>query len=333
MLIDIDLSSASVLVVGHKFDAQWAAARLKDRVVDIELVTDAAKAVAEFGASRAAFLVDASGGDAEWKAPLRELSRGRVVFPLMPAPAGGHIVLVGAGPGDPRLHSVRARYELFCADIVFVDRLAGNENVELMQSLAPAAQIVDVGKEPDQHRVGQREIEQRMLTAARAGLYVVRLKGGDPFVFGRGSEELVAAREAGIPVTVVPGITSAVAVPEAVGIPVTEREIAASFTVLSGHEPLSSQECEHLVGLGGTIVILMGVRTFEPTMQTLVAAGMDPQTPFVIIERGYAPTQRVVRGVVGEATACAVEQRPASPAVIVIGAVTDIPALRGLFED
>lgn len=332
MLIDIDLSAATVLVAGHKFDTQWAAARLRDRVGQLDLVTDPAEAVAEFGSSDAAFLVDASAGEAAWREPIAALSAGRVVFPLTPAPAGGRIVLVGGGPGDPGLHSVRARYELFCADIVFVDRLAGSEEWELIEPLAPAAQIVDVGKRPGRHRATQQEIEARMLTAARAGLYVVRLKGGDPFVFGRGGEEVAAASEAGIPVTVVPGVTSAVAVPESVGIPVTQRGVATSFTVISGHEPFSPEECEHLAGLGGTVVVLMGVRTFEPSMRGLVAAGMDPQTPFAVIERGFTPTRRVVRGVIGQAAAVANAERLANPAVIVVGAVTDLPALRGVID-
>lgn len=160
-----------------------------------------------------------------------------------------------------------------------------------------------------------------MVDRARAGETVVRLKGGDPYVFGRGSEEVLAARAAGIPVRVVPGITSAVSVPAAAGIPVTHREVSRLFTVISGHVPLTASECEHLAGLGGTIVVLMGIGTMHQTMTGLRQAGMTPDMPVAVVERGYSMNQRTTCSTLGEATSAATLAGCSNPAVLVIGEV------------
>ncbi|WP_417235441.1 uroporphyrinogen-III C-methyltransferase [Arthrobacter sp.] len=230
----------------------------------------------------------------------------------------GRVTLVGGGPGPDDLLTLRALEALRAADVVFYDRLGPHLN---LAALTGGAELVDVGKRPGHHPVVQSEIECRMVDAARAGHHVVRLKGGDPFVFGRGGEEVASCVEAGIEVTVVPGITSAVSVPAAAGIPVTHRDVSHLFTVVSGHAPLSVAEYEHLAGLGGTIVVLMGVGTLPQLMAGLAKAGMDGATPVAIVERGYSDSQRTtvsdLSGIVMAATAA----RCKSPAVLVIGDV------------
>ena len=319
-----------MIVAGPAPAVEWAAARIGTSAAGVVRVTTAASDASANPDELAAcsVLVDVTGGSAEWASTTSDLARGRVVVRLPPPRPGGRIVLVGGGPGDASLQTVRAREELFAADVVFTDRLVTHDDHELIRAVAPAARIVDVGKLPGHHRVPQRDIEALMVREARAGGYVVRLKGGDPFVFGRGGEEVAAARAAGVPVEVVPGITSAVSVPEVAGIPVTQRAVSHAFTVISGHDPLTEAECAHLVGLGGTIVVLMGVATFVQSVSGLLAAGLDPATPFAVVERGYTPAQRVVRGVVLQAADLVTAHRVEAPAVIVIGAVADLPELR-----
>lgn len=323
VLCNIDLTGATALVVGPAREAQWAAARVKALAATTEVITDPH---AEYTGA-ASVLVDATGGASDWLDAVGRLGSGRVRVPVDVPQPKGCIVLVGGGPGDALLHTVRARLELFRADQVFTDRLVTHDDHELIRSLAPAATVVDVGKTPGHHRVPQREIESRMIAAAREGHYVVRLKGGDPFVFGRGGEEVIAAREAGVPVTVVPGITSSIAVPEVAGVPVTHRQVSHAFTVISGHQVFSPAEAEHLAGLGGTIVVLMGVATFPESAAALLSAGLDPQTPFVVLEKGFTADSRAVRGVMGQAAEVVSTHGIASPAVIVIGAVAAIEGL------
>lgn len=322
--IDIDLQTATVVVIGPEREANWAVKRFAPLAAETIVVDDPAAVPA--GGS---VLVDVTGGAAKWAEAVAALRVGRVTVCLDVPDNGGQIVLVGAGPGHHDQQSVAVRRELFNADVVFTDRLATYDDHVTIARLAPAARIVDVGKLPGAHRVPQREIEARMLQAAQAGDYVVRLKGGDPFVFGRGGEEVAAAVEAGIEVRVLPGITSAVAVPESVGIPVTHRGVARAFTVVSGHEPLTEEQSRGLVQAGGTIVVLMGVATMVRSMAALVAAGMDPDTPFAVVERGFTDEERVVRGVVGQVEAFVERESPAAPAVIVIGGVADVSLLQG----
>lgn len=235
--------------------------------------------------------------------------------------ATGRITLVGGGPGPADLLTLRAARALAAADVVYFDRLGPTED---LAELAPCATFVDVGKTPGHHKVPQEEIQERMVDDARAGLHVVRLKGGDPFVFGRGGEEMAAAVAAGIPVTVVPGVSSAVAVPGAAGIPVTHRNVSHLFTVVSGHAPLAVHEYRHLAGLGGTIVVLMGIGTLPQLVVGLRLAGLPNVTPVAVVERGFSHTQRTTTATLGSIVSAASTCR--NPAVIVIG---DVVALAG----
>ncbi|QTX04481.1 uroporphyrinogen-III C-methyltransferase [Agromyces archimandritae] len=235
----------------------------------------------------------------------------------------GRVTLVGGGPGREDLLTVAAVRALAGAEVVLYDRLAPHEH---LAELAPRAELVDVGKRPGHHAIPQHEIERLLVEHALAGRRVVRLKGGDPYVLGRGGEELAACRAAGIPVDVVPGVTSAVAVPGAAGIPLTHRGISCMFTVVSGHAPLSDAELGHLAGLGGTIVVLMGMTTLPATAAGLVRAGMAAGTPVAIVERGFQAGQRTTVAELGDVVARAAAVRAASPAIIVIGEVVRLAA-------
>lgn len=224
------------------------------------------------------------------------------------------VALVGGGPGDPGLITTRGRRLLAQADVVVVDRLAPRA---LLEGLDPDVLVIDVGKTPDHHPVPQHEINALLVEHARAGRRVVRLKGGDPYVFGRGGEEAQACVAAGVPVEVVSGVTSAISVPAAVGIPVTHRGLARGFTVLTAHEDLSSVPTDE----AHTLVLLMGVGRLDRTCAALLAAGRPPGTPVAVVEDGYGPRQRVTVGTLeGIAErARAVGVRP--PAVTVVGGV------------
>ncbi|WP_158862130.1 uroporphyrinogen-III C-methyltransferase [Leifsonia sp. AG29] len=230
----------------------------------------------------------------------------------------GSVTLVGGGPGDPELLTIAAARALAEADVVLYDRLAPHE---VLAELAPQARLVDVGKQPGHHPVPQQEIERLLVDHALGGAAVVRLKGGDPFVFGRGAEEAEACRRAGVPVRVIPGVTSAIAVPGAAGIPVTHRSATRMFTVVSGHAPLSPGELEHLAALDTTIVILMGVTNLPSITAGLARFGMDPEMPVAIIERGFSARQRTTFGDLRTILTEAARAGVGSPAVVVIGEV------------
>ena len=232
----------------------------------------------------------------------------------------GSITLVGGGPGDPGLITAAGLHALAHADVIYADRLAP----AVTDELAPGVRVVPVGKRPGHHPVPQSEIQTQMIEAALAGETVVRFKGGDPFVFGRGGEELLACREAGVDVHVIPGITSAVAVPENAGIPVTFRELSRSFTVVSGHDPLDENELEHLAGLsrsGATIVLLMGMATLPQTVSGLARHGLAGETPLAVLEKGFSPEERSTYTTLATAVVDAAAAGCASPAVTVIGPV------------
>ncbi|WP_350349657.1 uroporphyrinogen-III C-methyltransferase [Agromyces sp. G08B096] len=233
----------------------------------------------------------------------------------------GRVTLVGGGPGAEDLLTLRAVRALESADVVLYDRLAPHAT---LGTLAPRARLVDVGKRPGHHALPQSEIEALMVGLALEGRHVVRLKGGDPYVLGRGGEEVLACRRAGIPVEVVPGVTSAVAVPSAAGIPLTHRGVSHLFTVISGHAPLDEETLGHLAGLGGTIVILMGVNTLPSLTAGLVRHGLPADLPLAIVERGFQPGQRTTVTDLGGAVAAAARARAVSPAVIVIGEVVGL---------
>ncbi|WP_336852868.1 uroporphyrinogen-III C-methyltransferase [Sinomonas albida] len=258
----------------------------------------------------------ATNDDGEW-APVVDHYR-RAGVPIVREPAAGargHVTLVGGGPGSRGLLTVDAVEALRDADVVLFDRLAPWRELERLTT----AQLVDVGKLPGHHKVPQGEINRLLVEFAKAGSNVVRLKGGDPFVFGRGGEEAAACAEAGVPLRVVSGISSSIAVPAAAGIPVTHREVSHCFTVISGHAPLTASEHEHLAGLGGTIVVLMGVANLPHLASGLRRAGMPLDTPVAVVERGHQAGQRTTVTELGRAeadtSACG------NPAVIVIGDV------------
>lgn len=229
----------------------------------------------------------------------------------------GFVALVGGGPGDPGLLTTRGRRLLAEADVVVVDRLAPHG---VLAELDPDVEVIDVGKMPDHHPIPQHEINALLVERAQQGKIVVRLKGGDPYVFGRGGEELIACREAGIPVEVVPGVTSAISVAAAAGIPVTHRGVARSFSVVTGHEELSS--LPHV--RDHTIVMLMGVKRLAQTCTDLISQGHDPDTPAAIVERGYSPTQRVTVGTLATLASAAAVVGASSPAITIIGDVVTL---------
>jgi uroporphyrin-III C-methyltransferase len=225
---------------------------------------------------------------------------------------------VGGGPGSDDLITVGGARALAEANVVLYDRLAPHDH---LATLAPGAVLIDVGKQPGHHAISQQDIERLLVEHALAGSRVVRLKGGDPYVFGRGSEEVTACHAAGVPVTVIPGVSSAIAVPAAAGIPLTHRGVSHLFTVVSGHALLTDTELEHLAGLGGTIVVLMGVANLVPIVQGLARFGLGSDVPVAIIERGYSTEQKTTISTVGTAVTDAATARVGSPAVLVIGEV------------
>ncbi|MEU8162987.1 uroporphyrinogen-III C-methyltransferase [Micromonospora parva] len=234
----------------------------------------------------------------------------------------GRVALVGAGPGDPELITVKGWRLLTEADVVVADRLVPGL---LLDELRPDVELVDASKIPYGPSRAQEEINQILVDRALAGAVVVRLKGGDPYVFGRGGEELLACAAAGVPVTVVPGVTSSIAAPAAAGIPVTHRGVAHEFTVVSGHlapdSPASLVRWDALAGLHGTLVILMGLKNLAAITATLIAHGRPPQTPAAVVQEATTGTQRVLRSTLGEVAAdlLAADLRP--PAVVVVGDV------------
>lgn len=237
----------------------------------------------------------------------------------------GMVYLVGSGPGGCDLLTIRAREVIDQADVILYDQLPGEE---VLASLPENAELIDVGKYGDRHTREQDEIEHLMIRKAQEGKRVVRLKGGDPFMFGRGGEELETCRDHGVMVEVVPGVTSAIAVPASVGIPVTHRKWASQVTVITGNEDPTKEESaidwEWLARSRGTIVILMGVKNLPVIAETLIRFGRDPTTPVAVIERGLRPDQRETVGTltdIGERSAAA-GVRP--PAVIVIGGVVEM---------
>ena len=232
----------------------------------------------------------------------------------------GKVILVGAGPGDPGLITLRGVRALGQADLVLYDRLA---NPALLAHVAPGVEVRYVGKEPDTPGERQANVNQVLVSEAKQGKTVVRLKGGDPFVFGRGGEELEALVEAGIPFEVVPGVTSAVAAPAYAGIPVTHRGLAAAFTVVSGSEdpdkPGPPLDWAALAKTPGTLTLLMGVRRLGEITAALVRHGRAADTPAAVIQWGTLPAQRTVRGTLADIAERAAGAGVGSPAVTVIG--------------
>ena len=229
----------------------------------------------------------------------------------------GSVALVGGGPGDTGLITVRGRRLLGQADVVVADRLGPRE---LLNELAPDVRVIEVGKTPGHHPVPQSEINRILVDEALAGHRVVRLKGGDPYVLGRGGEEAEFCRRHGVEVEVVAGVTSAISVPAAAGIPVTHRGLAKGFSVVTGHEELSEVPArpDH------TVVLLMGVGQLRESASALGKAGLPEDTPVGIVENGYLPNQRVTIGTLGTIADQAEATGVANPAVIVIGDVVRV---------
>lgn len=235
----------------------------------------------------------------------------------------GWVALVGGGPGDEGLLTTRARVLLAAADVVVVDRLAPRS---VLATLPEDVLVIDVGKTPGHHPVGQDAINDLLVEHAHAGRGVVRLKGGDPYVLGRGGEEARACEAAGIPVEVVPGVTSALAVPAAVGIPVTHRGLARGFSVVTGHDELPDLP----IGNDHTVVILMGVVGLRRSVATLLAAGRAGDCPAAVVEDGFGPGERITVAPLHRLADAAEAAGVRSPAVVVIGdVVTLAPAWPG----
>lgn len=239
-----------------------------------------------------------------------------------PPATPGTVHLVGVGPGDAGMLTLRAAHLLSTADLVAHDKLVPDEVLALAR---PGAQLVDVGRRAGGAYIGRDAVDELLRDAARSGRAVVRCKGGDPFVFGRGAEEAAALAEAGIPVEVVPGVTSAVAVPAAAGIPVTLRGVAPGVAIVTGHEdptkPGEQLDLDALAGFGGTLVVLMGRRTLPRLVERLLAAGRSPDTPAAVVARGGWSDQVLAEGTLATIVAAADAAEVPTPAVVVIGDV------------
>ncbi len=235
------------------------------------------------------------------------------------------VVLVGGGPGDPELVTIAARNALASADVVVADRLAPRE---LLDELSPEVELVDVAKLPRGRSASQDEINRVIVERALAGKRVVRFKGGDNFVFGRGYEELQACAEAGVPVTIVPGLSSAISVPARAGIPVTHRGVAHEFTVISGHlppgHPDTLVEWSARARLRGTLVLLMAVQNAGAIAAALVSGGRDASTPVAVVVDGTMPEERTVLSTLGTIGVDIEAQGVVPPAIIVIGDVVAV---------
>ena len=226
------------------------------------------------------------------------------------------VYLVGAGPGDPDLVTLKAFKALEKADVVVYDRLANEEILKY----ANGAEMIYVGKRAGKHSKKQEEINEILIQQAKKQEVVVRLKGGDPFVFGRGGEELLALLNEGIQVELVPGVTSAIGVPTTVGLPVTHRGVATSFTVVTGHEDPTKKEKQVKWNYNAdTIVILMGVGHLKENTQEIMKY-KDPETPVCVIEKGTSPDERIVLGTLENIS----EKNIKPPALVIIGPVVDV---------
>jgi uroporphyrin-III C-methyltransferase/precorrin-2 dehydrogenase/sirohydrochlorin ferrochelatase len=245
-----------------------------------------------------------------------------------PSPDGGRVTLIGAGPGDPDLLTIRGRRLLRQADVVVTDHLVP---AAALAGLDADVEIRYAGKRPGHHSLRQEEINDFIVGRAREGHRVVRLKGGDPFLLGRGGEEALACLAAGVPVEVVPGVTSALSVPAAAGIPVTHRGITSSVLVLSGHGgPAGIARQAAAAPADATLVLLMGTRTLSAVAAALIADGRCPQTPAAVIERGWTPQQRTLVATLADIAEVATRAGAQSPAIVVVG---DVVSLRTSLGD
>ena len=239
----------------------------------------------------------------------------------------GGVAIIGGGPGDPGLITVRGRQLLAEADVVLTDRLAPRS---LLDELPADVEIIDVSKIPYGRAMAQEQINATLIDRARAGRFVARLKGGDPFVFGRGAEEVLACLRAGVPVTVVPGVTSAVGVPTSAWVPVTHRGVAQEFHVVSVHVPpgddRSTVDWELLGGSSGTLVLLMAVQRIGAVAAELLRHGRRPDTPVSVIADGTMPTQRTISSTLEQVEDVVTREGIRPPAIVVVGDVVSVAA-------
>ncbi|MCV7028768.1 uroporphyrinogen-III C-methyltransferase [Mycobacterium sherrisii] len=265
------------------------------------------------------------------RSAIREALQQGLIAPESPDVARGGVALIGGGPGDPELITVRGRRLLAQADVVVADRLAPPE---LLAELPPHVEVIDAAKIPYGRAMAQDAINDVMIERARAGNFVVRLKGGDPFVFARGYEEVLACADAGIPVTVVPGVTSAIAVPALAGVPVTHRAVNHEFVVVSGHlapgHPESLVNWNALAALSGTIVLLMAVERIELFVDVLLKGGRPADTPVLVVQHGTTPAQHTLRATLADTPQKIRAEGIRPPAIIVIGPVVGLSDARGL---
>jgi uroporphyrin-III C-methyltransferase len=242
----------------------------------------------------------------------------------------GKVYLVGVGPGSVDLMTIRAVKVLQDADVILYDALVSEEVKRLFP---PEAQLIDVGKRADNHAYPQAEINRMLVDLAQKYRTVVRVKGGDPYVFGRGGEEAETLAKEGVAVEVVPGISSAIAAPAAAGIPVTFRGYASSVTIITGHEDptkgATALDFKALAALQGTLVILMGIKRLEDNVKALLDNGKAPETPVAIIESGTTQHERVTVGTLGTIVMLAKKRKVEAPAVIVVGEVVRLREVLG----
>ncbi|MBV9090886.1 MAG: uroporphyrinogen-III C-methyltransferase [Mycobacteriaceae bacterium] len=263
------------------------------------------------------------------RSAIHEAFQHGVITAGAPGVVRGGVALVGGGPGDPELITVRGRRLLAHADVVVADRLAPPQ---LLAELPPHVEVIDAAKIPYGRAMAQDAINAVMIERARAHKFVVRLKGGDPFVFARGYEEVLACADAGIPVTVVPGVTSAIAVPALAGVPVTHRSVTHEFVVVSGHLPPGHPESlvnwNALAAMSGTVVLMMAVERIELFADALVDGGRPADTPVLVVQSGSTAAQRTVRTTLVDAARRIREEGIRPPAVVVVGAVAGFPDLK-----
>ncbi|MBL0385825.1 uroporphyrinogen-III C-methyltransferase [Tumebacillus sp. ITR2] len=237
----------------------------------------------------------------------------------------GKVYLVGAGPGDPKLITVRGMECIREADVIAYDRLA---NPKLLEYARPDAEVIYVGKLPDRHSLPQEEINALLVKKALDGKIVTRLKGGDPFVFGRGGEEATELAENGIPFEVVPGVTAGIAAPAYAGIPVTQRHVASSFAVVAGHEcpgkEQSSIRWDKIATAVDTLAFYLGIKNLPLICEQLITHGRDPETPVAIIHWGTMPEQRTVVGTLTTIVDIARDQQIENPSIILVGEVVNV---------
>lgn len=320
----LDVSGRPVLVVGGSSAALGAVAGLLDAGARVTLVAaevvDSLRDLAERGLvdwqQRELVVADL----ADFAVVLRT-GAARHADRACRDHSSGVVTLVGGGPGDPGLITVAGLEAVRSADVVVCDRLAP---LAVLDQLKPGAEVIDVGKIPRGRFTPQERINEILIEQARAGRRVVRLKGGDNFVFGRGGEEWQACTAAGIEVAVIPGITSSTAVPALAGIPVTHRDLSQGFTVVSGHlppgHPKSTLDWDALARSGATLVILMGVANLAAIAEHLAGHGLSPGTPAAVVADGGLPSMRTARGTLADIAELVAEQGIGAPAVVVVGA-------------